>query len=226
VGLAYGLIVAQESTTKPDKQVRPGQMRHEGATRPDGPPRPAEFERFRAIINDMNLPPEKRAQVQQIFETFRQSLMNWRRQHQAEIEALREQIRKLEEGPKELRQDLLKQLSDVLTKEQAQKLTEALDQARPGGGRFGEAMAGRLREALNRLELTDEQKTQIKTAFDKAREDFGNAKTPQDREQVQKTLREQIEKILTPQQRQKLAEMRERTSQPASGPGERRERNR
>ena len=66
--------------------------------------------------------------------------------------------------------------------------------------------AGELAKALN---LTDEQKQQVETILRKARADAEAASDPQARQQVRRSAFQQIEKVLTDEQRAKFTQFRQ-----------------
>lgn len=149
-----------------------------------------------------------------------EKLKTIREEERAKIEALRKETRA--------------QLEGVLSKEQIAKLEEFRERrqegGRPGGpeGKLGHRMdpARMLERMKTDLALTDEQVKKIEAVFKKQHEAAmalrkGEEGKPADREQL-KALRDatktQIDAILTPEQRAKMAELRDRRLGPGEGP--------
>jgi Spy/CpxP family protein refolding chaperone len=144
-----------------------------------------------------------------------EKLKTIREEERAKLEALRKETRAKLEG--------------VLNKEQIARMEEfrerRLEGGRPGGpdGRLGERVLERMKTDLA---LTDEQVKKIEAVFKKQREAAlalrkDEASKPVDREQL-RSLRDstktQIDAILTPEQRAKMAELRDRRPVPGEGP--------
>jgi Spy/CpxP family protein refolding chaperone len=95
------------------------------------------------------------------------------------------------------------------------------------GPRMQQGQRGRFVQALEKLDLTDKQKQQIQKARDQWTKAMEDARKEQDREkrrtmmrEAAKTFREQLDKILTAEQKKKLeAELRQMRSNRPGGPG-------
>jgi Spy/CpxP family protein refolding chaperone len=222
-----------------EKRARPGRGNDTAAARRERPQRrqsDREGEPMRELIGTLNLSDEQRQQVQQIMETHRQAIENWRSENgdkledlhkqmaearkageKEKIEELREKVRALIESRKALNEQMMKQLGEVLTEEQMAKLREALNAGKKQwlNAHPRIAAAG----ALGKLGLSDEQKQQVAEILRAARE---KAAQTEDRDAKREILQAAMEKIrtdvLTEEQRQKLDEMREKFQ---SEPGER-----
>jgi len=131
-----------------------------------------------------------------------------------------------------LREDTIKQIKAILTPEQLKKL-EALLAQQPAGGRGAggpTALVQLLQTAVKDLDLNEEQKTKMNATFADAQKKFEEVRaeltsgkaTPETREKLRTifdSLRGDIEKVLTPEQQEKLRNsMQNRNATPpASG---------
>ncbi len=177
------------------------------------------------LVKALELSAEQQKQLQQVFDTHKQAVANWQKEHGEEAKSLREQMRKarsdrdreamtalreksqaLYKTRAELQKSLNEQIAGILTAEQKEKFKKMLAARRP---RLG-APAGPL-GAITRLDLSDEQKAQVKKIMEAANED---AKKVDDREGKRKIIQAAIEKIkntvLTDEQKARLAEIRKR----------------
>lgn len=188
-----------------------------------------EAEKLQKVLRDLNLTEAQQKQADQILDTHRQAAVNWMKEHgddlkaaKAKLEAAqktndpaklrgaREAMAKASANRLDQREALLKQLSEVLTKEQMDKVRAALP-ARP------EARADRPLAMLERLGLDDKQKERVRAILAAA----GEAASKPDGEPRRKALKEALEKIrttvLTDDQRKKLDAMKPpAASEPAS----------
>jgi len=170
---------------------------------------------------------EQLAQIKQVLDTHAQAIRNWQKEHgeearalhekmaearkagdKDEVEELAKQAQALRRSRAELTESLHKQVREVLTDEQKERARKA--------GLFGRPAAPRARpiellRLLGRLDLTDEQKAQVKTIMDAARAEAAKA---EGREAKVAALRaghkKIVETVLTAEQRKKLAAFRDR----------------
>jgi len=213
--------VGMLSVMAPAEEVRAGKP-----DRKRGPRDGAQL--LERLVKELNLTEEQQVQVKQIWETHVQAMRNYHKEHGAELKELREKMRaaresgdkdemkKLAEEMKELgkervglAQNLEKQLADVLTKEQLAKAKQILRRGRPGrpGGRPGARLLG----ALRFVDLTDEQKAQVRKILADAKAKAKDAKAPEAKGEIMKAAVEKIRTdVLTEAQRKKLAELAEK----------------
>jgi len=175
------------------------------------------------LAKELKLTDEQRAKVDQIFETHRQAVANWNKENGAKIKELSQQLRdakkedgkekaeaaraemkKIWETRKALPENLMKQLKEVLTEEQAAKAKEII----AGGAR--RAVAGmRALGALGRLDLTQEQKDAVKKITDEAKAAAEKAEGQEAKDKIRKDAWEKVKStVLTEEQRKKLQEMK------------------
>jgi len=146
------------------------------------------------------------------------------KQAAAHVRHAQEQLEKLEaqrrQHMEQLRKDLEKlrgQLLEVLTEEQREKLREK-------AGQFGVILSGgrsagpaqRLEEAIERLNLSEQQRDRLRKVrreaqerLEQVRQKFQNDQQgmAEATRQLMREIREEVEELLTPQQRQELREM-------------------
>jgi Spy/CpxP family protein refolding chaperone len=202
------------------------------ATRPQAAGSPGRgmmlMQRVREDLQQLNLTEDQKGKIRDIFETFRDEMQAKRQELQgltpAEVQAkIQDEFRKV-----------TGKVEDVLMPEQKEKFRKQMDELREdarrgpaaagagattrpgaggGAGGPGAGMLDRLRDGLQKLELSDEQKQKIKTVFDDMRPKF-----QQVREQAQGDMQAAREKsrelvgelqnklrtILTPEQQEKL----------------------
>jgi Spy/CpxP family protein refolding chaperone len=187
---------------------------------PRGGPRGPEI--GEQIIKELGLAGDKEKQVKQILDTYRQDMDNWNKQSGEEMRKLFGEIRAAREAKKddeakaaqekleklmaargEKREALVKQLGEVLDKDQMEKVKSILAARRgPGGPGMGPAAL------LERVGLTDDQKAKAKAIMDAA-EEASKGKTPEESADLHRKAFDQITKeVLTDQQRAKLEEFR------------------
>ncbi|HEY7118291.1 MAG TPA: hypothetical protein VH475_17010 [Tepidisphaeraceae bacterium] len=177
-----------------------------------GPRFAAVADRIKEAVGSLGLSNEQRPKVDAVV---------------ADLEKKLEELRAAGPGPETrqkvvaLRADALKQLRSILTDEQRAKFQEAIRQPPQGAG--GAAAAGpriqavlqNVQAKLAELNLTDDQKVKVRSAFEETRRKFqelrpqlqGGPPSPELREKIRTTLedfRKQLDDILTPEQREKI----------------------
>ncbi|HUT57127.1 MAG TPA: hypothetical protein VNA25_04550, partial [Phycisphaerae bacterium] len=126
----------------------------------------------------------------------------------------REQMTKLTADRAKLNENVTKQLSEVLTKEQMEKVNQFLAPR----GRQGNQPWMQVMGALRRLELTEEQQKKVEALRKEATEAARKAENPQARQKVMTDMVEKIKTdVLTAEQRKKLEEIIKQ--QPRRGAG-------
>ena len=243
--LAFALCLTTtlgaEPTTRPaEERPRPGPA---GGGRGE-----MLFGRFREAIADLNLTDEQKAKIKDIFDDAKEKLT-----------AMEPQER--QQKFRGAMMDLREKLTAVLTEEQAGKLREKLERGRGPGGRPGAPprsdppeqmnqpantgtqvgvrtgeMMERLNAAIEHLELSGEQKTQIQSIVDEGKQQLTELRSKFQSGQVQADaartesqrifaeIRDQLSGVLSKDQQQKLrdeiqrARERENTVASASKP--------
>ncbi len=164
---------------------------------------------FEAMIKSLNLEPEAEAKVRSIFEAKRTQKTEWRKTHGEQFKELRRERREarkagegkpgqpetMPEGIKQMRAErkaahkqFLAQLDEVLDDEQMAKVKKCF-RKKHAKWRGAKQRGLQILYALKTLDLTEEQKAQVK--------------------QILKDTREKIKGVLTDEQRQQLRERRE-----------------
>lgn len=137
-------------------------------------------------LGDLGLSDEQKTQVRQILETHRQAVENFRKENEAQVKGLheqmqaaraegdtekmqelRQQLRAIGEKRAELAKNLDKQMADVLNDEQEAKYKEIAQRMRRRAH-----VAGDLRGAFGALDLSDDQKKQIREIMKDSDGDF------------------------------------------------------
>ncbi|MDD4061974.1 MAG: hypothetical protein PHW08_14910, partial [Kiritimatiellae bacterium] len=159
--------------------------------------------------------PDQEVQLDQILQTYRQSLENWHRQNdekrkalqrlqqdalqsgdQGTLQAVQRDLRAMMASQRELRQTLLNQMEDVLDKEQFARVRLACKPEFAGPA---------VLELLRQLQLTEGQNQQIQTLLDQAAKTSRSKSDPADREEIMNDAIEEMQQVvLTPPQRDAL----------------------
>ncbi len=211
VGLIGLTIVAGSLLGQAEDGRERGRRRREG-----GGDRTERRERFRraqqeredALIESLELSAEKEAAVRQIFETQREEATNSREENrelfqkmraareEGDDEAARKLMQQFREQREQSSENLMNQLQEVLNEEQMAKVQESRVGGRRGRGgrdRGRPRPEPRIFGAVQAMNLTEQQRTQVKKILDNAEQ--------------------QILRILTPEQRKGLREASERLGQ-------------
>jgi Spy/CpxP family protein refolding chaperone len=166
------------------------------------------LDRFRAAVSELKLSDEQKGKIDTMFEDAQS------------------QLKKIREGASGERQELLKKTMEVFGKlrkdvagvlddDQKEKLKGKFEKLFQRGGAAGGDMVGRLKAAIEKLNLTDEQKTKIhdlleeagKKAKDlRAQAENGGTEARDKLRDLLTETREKIGVILTEEQKQKLQE--------------------
>ena len=182
----------------------------------------ANQERMEQFVKSLELTEEQDPRFKQIMETHRQAQKNWATEHADELKAVQEEIQKAREdrdrpamrkawekrgkinaSRQELNVNLLKQLGEVLDKEQTAKAK-----------RFFTRSRRRLRffnvwTALGELDLSEKQQKQVAEIRTKARKEAQEAEGREARAKVMSEARAKtVKEVLNGEQRTKLAELR------------------
>jgi Spy/CpxP family protein refolding chaperone len=114
------------------------------------------------------------------------------------------------EAKREIFQNAKEQMERLLTEEQKAKLEKLKEQRGTRGRRFGQHRGG----PFSKLDLTDTQKEKIHQIIKEAHTKAEGADTPEQKRQIRKAVHQQIvDEVLTPQQKQKIEQMRKRHQQ-------------
>ncbi|MDY7009805.1 MAG: hypothetical protein SVV80_03540 [Planctomycetota bacterium] len=181
---------------------------------------------FERLVKELDLSADQQAQVKQIIETHNQAVENWRKEKSEDLETLREQMekaRKAEDaealktlrekvtgifkGRRELQEAMHKQIKEVLTKEQNAKAEKMFQR-----GLRAVMGAGMIHRALGQLDLSDEQKEKIRKIHENYRDKMKNAK-PEERRELMEKMREEMNSVLTDEQKAKAGDLRNRMFQ-------------
>jgi Spy/CpxP family protein refolding chaperone len=202
------------------------QGRGQGAGGGAGAGRGDMVERTQTIANElMNLTADQKTKLDAIFAKAKE-----------DFKAAQEASRDLppeERGPKmrEMMTALQDQVRGVLTDEQKKEFDDKVQQGRRGGpgaqgggqgaGQGGQRGGGarqalqRFRDAIDKLDLTEEQKPKVKQAMDDADQKFQEARKESQGDQqamrekgraIVENLTAQLKEVLTPEQQEKLRE--------------------
>ena len=179
-------------------------------------------ERWRQLMDELNLTPEQRQQIRPILQEQRKAVAAWQDEHGQQLKALREQMaeavrnkdkekieqlrKQMEElgkSRKALHDSLLEKLSKVLTPDQMAKVRQNFAPKE----RHPALMRGLA--ALRQLDLTEEQRAQTRQIMEDARQKAQQASSPDDKARIMKEAWDKITKdVLTDAQRKKLETLR------------------
>ncbi len=169
-------------------------------------------------IKDLDLTEQQQKQMQTILDAHRQALQNWRKEYgeggkTAGAAPDKERAAKGRQARRELMENTLKQIADVLTKEQMQKVKAALA---PKGGALPGGMG-----LIEKLNLTDDQKARMKDIVATAHADAQKAADPAAKRKAIAAGFEKIKaEVLTEEQRQELEKIKAAMAQKApAAPG-------
>ena len=195
------------------------------------PQRPRGKDRMEALLaridKALDLSDEKLVQIEQVLRTQGQAMKNWHAEHADEMKALREAFaaarkaedrekmkalgekqRKLMAGMKEVREGLGKALGDVLTAEQLKKIMPLLnpqqDRRRPSPDGLRQLLG-----ALRRLNLTEDQRADVKKIMTGLKKAMEEAEGPEAKAKLSAGAAKEIMGILTDAQRKALEKMKQ-----------------
>jgi len=220
-------VWAEAPATQPDQSTKPNHRHHERRKDRKRQHDPAMMlDRMHETINSLDLSADQKTQVDAIFTQAKSDFEAMRQKWDQDKVEPRD---RMEQG-RDFMKALNKKIGAVLTDQQKKTLKQKRQELakRRGeqdgsgmhdrkGDRQGPPMLERLRHALDQLNLTDEQKQQVKTVFEDTREkmkalrDESGGDREVMREKGRKIIedaRDRINSILTPEQREKLKEMR------------------
>jgi Spy/CpxP family protein refolding chaperone len=182
------------------------------------PPRPGPLlDRLPQLLDDFELTPEQRRQVEDAIEEARQEIQALRR----EVPDLlpRERVARIDELVRELRDEVMA----ALDSDQRERLRRRIDRLQerwretaPAREQISGRMLQRLRESMRQLELTPEQREEIDQILSQAREQMQEMQQHLEEEmhrrreeirQLFEQTREDLHDVLTPEQRQRLRDL-------------------
>ena len=222
-------VWAEAPSTQPEQSTKPNHRHHERRKDRKRQHDPAMMlDRMHETINSLDLSADQKTQVDAIFTQAKSDFEAMRQKWDQDNVKPRD---RMEQG-RDFMKALNKKVEAVLTDQQKEALKQKRqewakrrgEQDGPGmrqgkGDRQGPPpMLERLQKALDQLNLTDDQKQQVKTVLDETRaklkalhdESRGDRDTMREKgSKIIKDARERINAILTPEQREKLKEMRE-----------------
>lgn len=231
-GVAFGapLAVGQERT-RPER-ARPTSRPALQAKNQKNQQNPgAMAQRLRQSVDQLDLTADQKTKVTAILDKaeaeFRTLQAEWQKtppeppQRMTQIRDLMDQARK----------DLMAELTDAQKSLLREKMQQGGATSRPAGA--GQPLLGALRDAVQQLELSPEQKEQVRSLFQEQqnkiqelRQQAGNAGGDA-REKIRELMqsaREKLQEILTPDQQQKLRELMQQQMGKQGPAGERRAR--
>lgn len=201
---------AQNSSSKPAHQPRTST-----ATSPSKRP---DRDLLSRILNELDLNDQQRQQVKDVFEAHRQAVDTWVKEHGKElreltaklrealrsnqvevVKSLRKEIGKLETSRKQMQNSLMQKLSEVLNKQQMEKVRQLLPRPIQGGDIFRQ---------MQRLNPTQEQKKAIQDILKGLRD---TARGDARREAMRAVHKKILDEVLTPEQKKQLQDMRRNT---------------
>jgi Spy/CpxP family protein refolding chaperone len=180
------------------------------------------LDRAREAVDLLRLTPEQKAKVDTIFKEARAELEQMK--SQLESMEMRDRLAEVREFFDGVRADL----ALVLTPEQRQQIEQRFERIRnavaagpdggagPGGAMPPGMLAERLRDAIPKLKLSDEQARKVKELFDDIRPrgealrqqvEMGDAAAREKMRELGQETRTKIREILTPEQQEKLREL-------------------
>lgn len=180
------------------------------------------LERAQKMVNDLKLSDEQKEKVSEIFDKAREDARSMR-QDLANVSP-QERGDRIREFVSSLRE----KIGGVLTDEQKKEFQQKMQELRGGAaGGAGGGMVDRLRDSLQKLDLSDEQRAKIKDLFEEVQSKVQQAREEADgqadqmREKIRpiaQDAREKLQSILTADQQKKLRELMGREEGPASQP--------
>jgi len=177
---------------------------------------------FEKLVKDLGLTEEQQEPVRQKLKAARDERKNYQQEHGEELKALRAEMRKARksgdedaikaaaakmkthrEAMQQMRANLETQLADVLTEEQMKKF-KAIRAGRGPRRRPGARLLG----ALRRLDLTEQQRGQVKKIMSEAKTKANEAESAADKHKIMAAAIKKIrDEVLTEAQRKKLADL-------------------
>ncbi len=209
VGLFTLPARAEGPTSRPKDGARNGPK---GPGGPGGPGKALE-----EAVKSLNLTAEQEPKVKQILDTLRQSMENFRKEHAPDANDNKEAGQKAREQHRAIMDNAMKQLGEVLTKEQMEKLHAAMPKP-PAGGPMGDIM--------RQLDLTDAQKEKVKAIMDATKKAVDEATTGEAKKAAHEAGIAKIKsEVLTAEQAAKFDELMKNRPRPdgkgfKGGPGE------
>jgi Spy/CpxP family protein refolding chaperone len=211
-GLTFSVARAED---QPKEQTTPKERPVNGEGRQGFPM----LDRFHEAVNELKLNDDQKSKIDKMFEDARSQMKKLREEAAGDREAVAKKAR-------EMFEKLRENIASVLNEDQKEQLKEKLQKAFQRGAAAGGDMAGRLKAAIEKLSLSEEQKTKVHDLLEdtnkKAKdlrsqaENGGQEAREKLRELMQET-REKLGNILSDEQKQKLQE----TLQQAGGGGDR-----
>ncbi len=196
------------------------------------------LQRIKQSLEDVKLSPEQQTKIDSLLDKARQDAMDMIEElRQSDPQARRERLR-------QFLTDLHDQVKGVLNEEQAAEFERKVEQLRErirgalqGAGATSRPAAGigmafqRLRDALGQLDLSEDQKQQVKQLVTDTGQKLqelrdqaqGDAQALRGKFQgIMRELRQQLQSVLTPEQQDKLRELMRASERqrPQAGPGD------
>lgn len=202
ISLGTSALLAQNSKTPKGQEKTPQQKREQVGRRG-----PFSFLLDPATAKELGLTPSQEKKLQALLEKSRQEAEKIRTTT-PDFEARRQAMR-------ELRERTRKSIQAILTPDQQKKFQEMMAR-RPMGPGFG---PGRIQQMLSQLNLTPDQQKKINSLLEQHQKTMRQLMenmppgppTPERREKFRQAFEKfwtQVDKVLTPEQREKLQRLR------------------
>jgi Spy/CpxP family protein refolding chaperone len=209
--LALALLVPAVTRAQSTQPAEHSERRNAG-----GGAGPQELRRIHAMLDELKLTDAQREQINGILDKAAEELRELRQELAQSDLRPRERMARVRDAMAQYRE----QLAGVLDKEQLaafhQKLSERFPATRPGAGRGRGMVMQRINEAMEQLELSDQQKGEVDAILAESRqkmqqlrqevEESGQRVQGQFRDLMRQT-RDKLDEVLTDEQKTKLREL-------------------
>jgi Spy/CpxP family protein refolding chaperone len=202
-GMGMPSARADDSSTKPEKPAARGEGRQ-------GFPM---LDRYKAAVEELKLSDEQKGKVEGYFADAKSQMTKIREDSAGDRQ---EAMKKSREVVDKLRENV----ASVLTDDQKEQLKAKMKSVFQGGAEGG----GRLKATLDKLNLSDDQKTKIKDIMEdlatkaKAIREGGGEGAREKMGELMKDTREKIMNVLTDDQKEKFKELSQEAGGPNGGP--------
>jgi Spy/CpxP family protein refolding chaperone len=212
--LAFSSLTSADTTTRPAPATAPADLTPPHVAPPPTAMRPGPtyvIQRYKNAIRQLDITEDEKPKVDAVFDHANQEGLDL--STDLADTPLAQRFQKLSTFGQHIHQ----QLTDVLTVDQMKLLDQKLSGAtiaRPSGKTTAaNGLLETMQQALNKLDLSDDQKKQVKdllaataTKLADIRKNAASGGNPQQEiQQLRKDLREKLQAILTPEQMQQLA---------------------
>jgi len=217
--LSAGLLLGGLTLTTARADDQPKEQSSTPGTNPSSPDGRRGFpmlERVRAAVDELKLSDDQKGKVDKMFEDAQSQIKKMREEGTGERQGMMKKTREIFE---KLREDI----GGVLTDDQKEQFKSKFEKLFQRGGAAGSGTAGagagemvsRLKSALEKLNLSDDQKTKVHELFEEttkkakdlhAQAENGGTDAREKLRDLMKDTHEKLSTILTDDQKQKLQE--------------------